>query len=127
MKNFNKFKEAYKALLDAQRAMSAIPYWCITEAGGEIFRKQRLTSLKNITMAREILKGWLKENFPRTAADAYQSDQFSFKHFFEMLKTYPELAEENKEALQSLLCAMKATSLVSVELDKIPELSEFVK
>ena len=126
MKNFKRFEEAYAALIKAQHALHTIPYRCITEAGEEMFRAKRLESIKEIASARNRLKEWFKENFPRDRADAFHSDQFTFPEFFAMLKKYPELAEENKEALQCLLCNLKAGSLEPTGLDKIPDISEFV-
>ena len=127
MKNFKQFEKAYEASIKAQAAISTVPYWCISEQGENTFRQARLETIKEIVAMRAILKEWLKKNFPSTAADAYHSDQFSFKHFFEMLKKYPELAEENKEALNSLLSNLKAVSRVPTGLTEIPNISEFVK
>jgi len=73
-----------------------------------------------------LLKQWLKENFPRDRADAFHSDQFTFPEFFAMLKKYPELAEDNKDALQCLLCNLKTGSLGPTGLEQIPDISEFV-
>ena len=126
MKNFKRFEQAYAALIKAHKALNAIPYWCITEAGSETFRARRLEALKEITAARNLLKQWFKGHFPRTRKDAFHSDQFTFPEFFAMLKKYPELAEENKEALQCLLCSLKTGSLSPTGLDEIPDISEFV-
>ena len=127
MKNFKRFEQAYAALIKAHQALITIPYWCITIAGEDTFRAQRLEALKEIVEARNLLKQWFKEHFPKTRADAFHSDQFTFPAFFEMLKKYPELAEENKEALQCLLCNLKTGPLSPTGLDEIPDISEFVK
>ena len=126
MKNFKNFESAYEALINAHRALNEIPYWCINEQGENVFRSKRLDALKGIAEARMRLRQWLKENFPRDRADAYHSDGFSFPEFFAMLKKYPELAEENKDALEALLHSLKAGDLTPTRLEQIPDISEFV-
>ncbi len=127
MKNFKKFEEAYGALFDSYQAMNQIPWWCITEAGGDTFRASRANAQKGIITAMNVLKGWFKKNFPRTTADAYHSEQFSFSEFFDMLRRYPMLAKENEEALKGLLQSLKASDLNTAGLKAVPEISEFIK
>lgn len=127
MKNFVNFEKSYASLKDAKQSILTVPYWCITEAGGDTFRAARGASVRAINVSIELHKEWLKKNFPRDTADAYHSDQFSFPAFFKMLKTHPELAKENKEALESLLHSLKASDLTPSGLKKVPDISEFVK
>ena len=90
------------------------------------FIAKRRRALNGIEFAMDRLKDWLKKNFPRTRYEAFHSDSFTFKAFFAMLKKYPELAKENKESLQSLLTDMKGGHLATMQIDRIPDISEFV-
>lgn len=127
MKNFVNFEKSYASLKDAKQSILTVPYWCITEAGGDTFRAARGANVRAINVSLELHKEWLKKNFPRNTADAYHSDQFTFPAFFEMLKKHPELAQENKEALESLLHSLRASDLTPARIKKVPDISEFVK
>ena len=127
MKNFAKFEKTYQALKNASVSLVTIPYWCINEVASGTFRIKQKETLKEIKIALNLLRDWLKENFPCDAADAYHSDQFSFPSFFAMLKKYPELAEDNKEKLQSLLNSLHASDLTPSRLKNVPDITEFVK
>ena len=127
MKNFVSFEKSYASLKDAKQSILTVPYWCITEAGGDTFRAARSANVRAINVSLEIHKEWLKKNFPRDTADAYHSDQFSFPAFFFFFFFYPELAEENKDALKDLLHSLKASNLTPAGIKKIPDISEFVK
>ena len=127
MKNFKNFEMAYASLVRAQKALYGFSTSKVTEHFVSDFQFTRNSVKSGMDEALRYLRGWLTKNFPRTAADAYHSDQFSFAEFFAMLKKYPELAEENKEALAELLSSLKTSDLAPTGLKKVPELSEFVK
>lgn len=75
----------------------------------------------------EDLREMFRLNFPREPRDIYSTPGFDFPKLFNLLKAYPELAKENRKALEGLLYSMKATSFVSLRIDRIPEISEFIK
>gem|GEM_PF-5990856 len=118
---------AYASLVRAQKALYGFSPSKVNEYFVSDFQFMRNSVKSGIEVAKRNLKTWLTKNFPRTTADAYHSDQFSFAEFFAMLKKYPELAEENKEALAELLYSLKTSDLAPTGLKKVPELSEFVK
>ncbi len=127
MKNFANFERVYAALNGAERAINTISIRDITEYGEHSFFQARGQVRKEIATARDGLREWFKKNFPRTAADAYRAEQFTFKGFFAMLRKYPELAKDNEEALASLLSSLRSANPATTGLHEIPKLEEFVK
>ncbi len=127
MKNFVNFERAYSALIDAKNAINGVSSRHLSEYGGNEVRARHRTCVNGIDVALTELRRWFKEHFPKTRVDAFHSDQFTFEGFFDMLKRYPELAKENESALRSLLSNMKGGNPVSMRIDKIPDISEFIK
>ena len=126
MKNFKNFERAYQGLVSARGEMLSIPIRSINEYSESSFVGKRRNVINGIDEALAELKNWFKKNFPRTRYDAFHSEAFTFKAFFAMLKKYPELAKENKDSLQSLLNDMKGGHFAAMQIDKIPDISEFV-
>jgi len=127
MKNFVKFERAYDALKQAKKAINSIPIHCVSEYGATTFAQKRRENINGIDIALEGLRDWFEAHFPKTRLDAFHSDSFTFAGFFEMLKRHPELAEENKKALASLLNDMKSGDFRTMGINEIPNISEFIK
>lgn len=127
MKNFVAFEQVYAALLASKKAINSISSRAISEYGMSEFQKGRRECVSGIDIALEGLRRWFKNHFPKTRMDAFHSDQFTFEGFFEILKKYPELAKENESALRALLNNMKGGSFVSMRIERIPDISEFIK
>ena len=126
MKNFVKFERAYSALKDAHQDVFMFSVEKVSLAFEEDFRANRLRLANNLNLAKEALLDWFDENFPRDTADAARSDQFSYPAFFAMLRKHPELVESNEEALEGLLCSLKAKGLYGTGLEAFPKIDEFV-
>lgn len=127
MKNFVNFETAYAALLSSKRAVNSISSRSISEYGMSDFQRGRRECVSGIDVALEVLRRWFKNHFPKTRLDAFHSDQFSFERFFELLKKYPELAQENEHALRSLLSDMRGGNYATMKIERIPDISEFIK
>ena len=127
MKNFKRFEATYDAQVKQANVLRSFSTNKIKDYFVSDWFAARNAALGLIDTTLKNLREWLKENFPRTTADAYHSDQFSFPEFFEMLKKHPELAEDNKEALKALLSSLKASDLTPARITKVPDISEFVK
>lgn len=120
------FKSAYGALKQSKALILALPYWCFTEAGEKGFRAARNKSFAQTDIAIDVLKKEFSQSFPKTRMEAFSMEGFKFSEFFELLKEYPELAKENEEKLKNLLRDLKTGSLVPLQIDAIPDISEFV-
>lgn len=127
MKNFRNFERAYEGLTRAEKELNTMSSRMATEYAELEFIKKRRQALNGIDVAKTELRSWLRKNFPTTRTDAFASDQFSFKEFFEMLKKYPELARDNYESLKALLANMRAGNLYTMQIDCVPELEEFIR
>ncbi len=127
MKNFKNFEAAYASMQTTRNILLRFPTSKINEYFVNDWYAARNAAFSSIDTALKKLRAWLKKNFPHTVAVAYHSDQFSFPAFFEMLKKYPELAKDNEGALKDLLNSLKASDLTPAHLDKVPDISEFIK
>ena len=126
MKNFKKFEKAYVALLTSRANILKLSSRYVSPYYEDAFLEARRISLANISSAIDVLEDWFSADFPRHRLDACSIEQFSYREFFEFLKKYPELAKKNKDSLKSLLFDMRGGNLITMRIDRIPDISEII-
>jgi len=127
MKTFTEFWPAYEGLASAKANLLAVPKDTINASREDDWYSRRRSIIEGMDATDEVLRNWLKKEFPKTCKDALLIDAVPLKDFFAKLKKYPELARENQGALMCLLKDVESFPLDQLNLKRVPDIEEFLK